>query len=304
MNIVKAKQWLKQALYLFLIFILSLVAPQIFMIKPAIGRVLFFLFFGLLIAGFIFRRIAFITKHSRVFTTILALTLGLSFYFARTTNSDLQSLRDKDPQAFLQKLEASGDREKWLIELRTLDPKRYEVEHQKKSEDDKIARTTGIRTSLQMIKDFKPETYTESPEKLKFGVVSLSAFASIAEQKKDEVLDEVVAADLKTLREKLIQLQKKTFPVFRKAYAKQASLLGWEGNLEAFASGKDNESLTLVAATFASNANIAKIHDILRDMATQLRFKRINYKWFSRASEWQYMDLKTPSDDELIFQGR
>ncbi len=304
MDIAKAKQWLKQALYLFLIFILSLIAPQMFLIKPETGRMLFFVFTGLLIAGFIFRRMALITKHSRVFTAILALTLGLSLYFARTTDNDLQSLRDKDSQAFLQKLEASGDREKWLIELRTLDPKRYEIEQQKKSEDDKTARATGISGALQMIKDFKAETYTDNPEKLKFGVVTLLAFASIAEQRKDEILDEAVAADLKTLREKLIQLQKKTFPIFRKAYAKQASMLGWESNLEVFTSGKNDESLTLVAATFASNANIAKIHDIMRDMATQLRFKRINYKWFSRASEWQYMDLKTPNDDELIVQSK
>lgn len=277
--------------------------PQMLPVEPDTKRTLCLVFLGLLAVGLAFLRMSFITKHARIFTALLACTLILGTSFARTTESDLQSLRNKDPQTYLQKLLDAGENDKWLIELRTLDPARYEFEKQKKDEKDKNAhdaalknREAAIKNTLAAVKNYD----LKSRDDFKRGLDELSAFTVIAKEKLGETLSLEAAANLKILKAELSQLQKKAFPVFRKLYAKDADQLGWESNLDAFVSGKNNEVLTLVAGTFASNANIARIQEIVSGMTNKLRFKRINYKWFKQASEWQFFKLQTPSDDAPI----
>jgi hypothetical protein len=94
----------------------------------------------------------------------------------------------------------------------------------------------------------------------------------------------------KQLKGKLISLQIAQFPAIRKSYG-ELSGKALSGN-----------SLTLVGGIFASNKNIGTTNATISPIAELLRFKRINYKFISSETEYQYYDLNSLKDGEISSQ--
>lgn len=103
----------------------------------------------------------------------------------------------------------------------------------------------------------------------------------------------------KDLKKKIVSLQVRIFPTLRKRWADAAGRKLWEHDIEVRAFGKGNVTLELVGGTFAANANIKATHESIRDGVELLRFKRVNYKWYSGVDEYDYYKIESPSDSEL-----
>lgn len=91
--------------------------------------------------------------------------------------------------------------------------------------------------------------------------------------------------------------QKKEFPKLRAAYIELSRSKLWEHDIEVHGKGT---SITYTAGIFASNASIKAFHEELRSMLYDLRFQRVNYKWYKHDDDYQYYTLHAPKDDELI----
>ena len=106
--------------------------------------------------------------------------------------------------------------------------------------------------------------------------------------------DQRLASELK---EKLVSKQIQEYPKMRKAYFELVRNISKEKDVEVTLSGLGNTTLTLTGAIFASNEAVITVHDAIKDMADELRFKGVVYK--STRGKPQYFDFNTPSDSEI-----
>lgn len=95
---------------------------------------------------------------------------------------------------------------------------------------------------------------------------------------------------IRSLKATLKELEK-DFPAIRKKYADISKEKLWEENIDVKLSGKENEIITFVGASFASNKNIKASEDAIHDMLKTLQFKRVNYKWYKGDNDFTYYDL-------------
>ncbi|HMN19209.1 MAG TPA: hypothetical protein PKA31_01265 [Candidatus Moranbacteria bacterium] len=65
-------------------------------------------------------------------------------------------------------------------------------------------------------------------------------------------------------------------------------------------SGTGNRTLTLTGGVFASNKNVGDLQSSLEDMLKKLRFDRVNYKWYEYDDKYNYFDLKSPKDADIV----
>lgn len=119
------------------------------------------------------------------------------------------------------------------------------------------------------------------------------------------------------LREKHAKNDKDILPIWQKAkklqiqtqvvhYPKMRDALGplmrktmWEHNIHVKTVGKGYKRIIFSGGYFASNMNIKKTNEAIMTRLHDYRFKRVDYKWIKRASEWTYYDLDTKKDNEL-----
>lgn len=104
----------------------------------------------------------------------------------------------------------------------------------------------------------------------------------------------------KKLEVQVSQAQVHEFPLLRKAFAANLDKTGWEHDMDASSYGAGNKTLEVVNAFFASNKNIAQVHATLSDKIKMLRFTRVNYKWYSGASEYQYFTIDSLKDADVV----
>lgn len=98
--------------------------------------------------------------------------------------------------------------------------------------------------------------------------------------------------------QKLKDLKQKVYPMLRKRYAEQTSKLLWEHDIECKVLGKRSTEIVFVGALFASNKNIKEYYTTLYDALNQLRFKRVDFKWYSMETEYSYYTIDSPQDSE------
>lgn len=106
-------------------------------------------------------------------------------------------------------------------------------------------------------------------------------------------------AYIKKLEGRLVALQQRTFPAFRKVFATNSANLLWENNLYVTVGGNANTVITFSGGMFASNANIQSFQAKLDDVLSSLRFKQSRFKWYKGADEYSYYTLKTPADNKI-----
>jgi hypothetical protein len=106
----------------------------------------------------------------------------------------------------------------------------------------------------------------------------------------------------KQLKEKLVSIQMEQFPAIRKAYGELSGKAVWEENITVTVSGQGGTILTLAGGAFASNKNIGDTHKVVGPIAELLRFKRVNYKFIPSDPNYQYYDIDSPKDGEIVSQ--
>ena len=144
----------------------------------------------------------------------------------------------------------------------------------------------------------EPEDYSTSLKIQAQSMIFGTYISDIKEgEKSSSEEDKQLASEIK---KKLIAKQVKEYPKMRKAYTQFAHNTLWKEDIDVSSSGSTYTTITLVGSIFASNKGIASIEGTIESMLKELRFKRVNYKWIAHEEEYQYFDLKTPSDSELV----
>lgn len=95
------------------------------------------------------------------------------------------------------------------------------------------------------------------------------------------------------LKQKLSIAQTKAFPKLRKAYYLALKEMLWPENVEVQFNDK---SITLIGGIYANNKNKQDSYNAMRDKLEQLRFKRVNFKWYKYDDEYTYWTINSPSD--------
>ena len=104
---------------------------------------------------------------------------------------------------------------------------------------------------------------------------------------------------LKSVESRLSKFQTKTLPGLRQAYAKETGKLMWEHDVEVWTSGKGNHNLEFSGGMFATNTNIKQSFETISDLAQQLRYKQVRFRWYRQASEYTHYKLDPLPDAQL-----
>lgn len=94
----------------------------------------------------------------------------------------------------------------------------------------------------------------------------------------------------------LASKQAQTFPQLRAVYAKGLDAKLWENDIRVQSAGEGDRTLRLTGPAFAANRNIGGVHGAVQQMAKELRFTRVEYRWMKGADEYSTYRPTVPSD--------
>ncbi|MBK6932475.1 MAG: hypothetical protein IPH12_17095 [Saprospirales bacterium] len=100
-------------------------------------------------------------------------------------------------------------------------------------------------------------------------------------------------------RSKLSKIQGHAYPQLRKAWAKTLGDKLWRDDIEIRNFGVGYDKIEFIGGTFAANRNIEAFQNELHLAFADMRFKRIQYKWYKGADEYTYFSVSSKSDSEL-----
>ena len=154
-----------------------------------------------------------------------------------------------------------------------------------------------INDAISWVKSFKPEDWIGGAQSVLTAALKLNEFSALAEMMAESEVASIKKA-ASQLSKQVISGRQKNFPALRKKWAKFADEKMWESNIDVKTLGGRSTTLELVGGTFASNANIGEAQRSISDAVTLLRFKRVNYRWYDGADEYQYYTIESPADSE------
>ena len=163
-----------------------------------------------------------------------------------------------------------------------------------------------LNREIESVKAYDPAKFTQyktGTTQLGLELGLFSAWATLVDkaQKSDDPEIKKLGEQLK---QKVSQIQVKEFPLMRKAYGEEMGKAVWEENMDIRVYGSANENVDFVSAIFSNNKNIKQIHLSALELLQGLRFDRVNYKWIKSADEWQYFDIESPKDSEVLIIGQ
>ena len=97
----------------------------------------------------------------------------------------------------------------------------------------------------------------------------------------------------------LTNIQKKDFPWLRKNYVSVSHDRLWEENVDVNGFGDRNEYIEFTGGAFADHAVIKASQEALNDMLVKLRFKQVDYKWYSGADDYTTYHLNSKTDTDF-----
>jgi hypothetical protein len=146
---------------------------------------------------------------------------------------------------------------------------------------------------------FDASAYRGDVLALQIEIALFAAWADIIEEY-ELYEDAEVKSLVAELRQNVVTLQRKEFPLMRQNYAKTAGTLMWESNVDVETRGSTHKTLQLTGGLFANNANKAEAQRTIQEVAEMFRFDQVNYKWYEYDDEFTYYELDTPADGELV----
>lgn len=131
-----------------------------------------------------------------------------------------------------------------------------------------------------------------------YGVGQLQEYAEKIENGLNSTNDETVQR-AKKLKAKEAKIQISAYPQLRKAWGKQLGKKLWREDIEVKVFGKGNSTIQFTGGLFAANRNIEDFQKELSAALRDMRFKRIQYKWYEGDDEYTYYTMETKPDSEL-----
>jgi len=101
------------------------------------------------------------------------------------------------------------------------------------------------------------------------------------------------------IRDRLLMLQIKSFPILRKKFAQNMASIMWEHDVYVTSSGSKNTTLNISGGIYAANSNIQQNQNIIENSVSTMRFKRVSYRWYKGAEESTYYKIQTISDNKI-----
>lgn len=144
-----------------------------------------------------------------------------------------------------------------------------------------------IRPALVSIDNFSTDTYKGTKEDM---IYEISLFEEWSN------LSNFDLPQSKELKKKLISLQKKEFPLLRKAFGEIMKDVLWEENIDVEVSGT---TITLISGIYADNKAIKLSQEKLSEILGKFRYKRINYKWYKYDEDYSYYKINSKMDSEI-----
>ncbi|MHA6697688.1 SHOCT domain-containing protein [Chryseobacterium sp. A321] len=149
-----------------------------------------------------------------------------------------------------------------------------------------------------LINQLENEKYTDDISNVNSIISSLKVFGTMY-SKYENHEDLEVQKKVKEFKKAVIDYQVRMLPQMRKTYIDQADEKLWRSNIEVQSMGGSHKTIQLTGAILANNANKEDILKSMREMLDDLRFQRVNMKWYKYDKEFTYFELKNPSDKEL-----
>ncbi|MCL2328939.1 MAG: hypothetical protein FWC39_10585 [Bacteroidetes bacterium] len=105
------------------------------------------------------------------------------------------------------------------------------------------------------------------------------------------------------LKNKVVNIQAKEFPILRKRYSEILHNLMWEHDIYVTVSNKGNNHINITGGIFAANKNIKEFQDNIHSVLKMFRFNQSRYRWYKGASEYTYYTIFEGKDtDEVVFK--
>ncbi|ELR68393.1 hypothetical protein C900_00425 [Fulvivirga imtechensis AK7] len=156
-----------------------------------------------------------------------------------------------------------------------------------------------LKGEIESTNSFDGSTYRNSVTSVQMEIVLFGAWAKIindAEKHSDKEINQLG----KTLKRKVISIQKAEFPKLRKNYSEVLSQKLWTENIKVKTKGRGHSVLEFEGAIFANNKNKQDTQQTLSEALGLLRFKQVNYKWYKYDDEYTYYTLRTKADYEMV----
>ncbi len=169
--------------------------------------------------------------------------------------------------------------------------------------EEKEAQITTIKKKLtkelEGIRKFDGSKYRGSIDLLTVEVVGFSAYADLIKQNQGNP-DSSVKLLAQQLKNELVKLQVREFPLIRKNYTEVISKSLWEENGKAKYYGVGNKNILIISSLFANNKNIASLQQSIESILNHFRFNKVSYKWIdSEYAEYSYYDLQGTKDSDI-----
>lgn len=155
-----------------------------------------------------------------------------------------------------------------------------------------------LTETVSSTKAFRVDEYTTSIAKIGEAMRLFDQWAAVLAAASSATSTEGVK-QRDVLTKEVQKIQADAFPKLRKAFSGLTAKKVWIEDMEVSIYGAKNERIIFVSASFAANRNVVEAHASLMDVLKQLRFKKVDYKWTSSASEWTSIDLETKQDQDI-----
>lgn len=235
---------------------------------------------------------------------IFGIFFSLMFLLGKCSESEqqrLSRLKAETPAAYAQEMAALEQR----IETEKQQLRKEQEQQQAEQQQLADAKTTEF---TEQVEDAQLGlTYFSNKSMCRMNLTimqtclkALNAASQVLLNAKDYQLNAEQQQALKTLRKSLVEKQKAGFPNMRDAFGPVVRKMLWEVDITAKTTGAGYRTIKLTGGWFALNRNIKQVQEDMLPMLNRLRFKRAEYRWSDIANKYQYYELETPADDELV----
>ena len=158
----------------------------------------------------------------------------------------------------------------------------------------------SLKTLIEEISNFKGSKTVSSLEEVLAKVVTFRLYAAMivaAEGSEDEEIKSLG----KKLGVKVSSLQRRELPRLRKLYASYMDTKLWKYDIDVVVKGGNYNTIEFVGGLFAANKNILDFHVSILETIKDLRFTRINYKWYEYDDEYTYYKISSKKIRNFIY---
>ncbi len=114
-----------------------------------------------------------------------------------------------------------------------------------------------------------------------------------------ESKDSSLIVRAKRWQKQLSNLHSKAYPQFRRSWGKAVGEKLWRDDIEVRVLGGSAKTIEFTGGTFAANRNIEDFQTELQLALLDMRFTRVQYRWYKGATEYTYYKLDSKNDSEL-----